>query len=80
MAEGERLGAELRIGAGADEHEVSNEAGELLELSLRSMPAILPNRPDDPRAVQPAQPKTRYARPTPGAPIELTAQGLRNRV
>src|SRR5262249_28775819 len=30
MAEGEHLGAELRIGAGADEHEVSNEADELV--------------------------------------------------
>ncbi len=28
--EGEHLGAELRIGAGADQHEVSNEADELV--------------------------------------------------
>jgi hypothetical protein len=30
MAEGEHLGAELRIGADADDHEVSNEADELV--------------------------------------------------
>lgn len=30
MAKGEHLGAELRIGAGADEDEVSNEADELV--------------------------------------------------
>jgi hypothetical protein len=38
----------------------------------------MPNRPDDPRARQPAQPKTRYAWPAPGAPIELTPKALRH--
>jgi len=33
----------------------------------------MPNRPDDPRARQPAQPKTRYARPAPGGAIRTDA-------
>ncbi len=38
----------------------------------------MPNPPDNPRARQPAQPKRRYARPAPGAPIELTVHRLRD--
>ncbi len=38
----------------------------------------MPNRPDDPRATQPAQAKRRYARQRLRAPIELTPQGLRH--
>jgi len=48
MAEDEHLGAELRNGAGADEHEVSNEADELVREaekhaggSCRIVPTIL---------------------------------------
>jgi hypothetical protein len=36
----------------------------------------MPNRPDDPRARQPAQPKRRYARPAPGGANRTHAAGV----
>ncbi len=79
MAEGEHLGAELRIGAGADQHEVSNEADELVGEAETHVGGSCPLAPTirgrdsqlSPRGVTPGQ--------RLGAPIELTPQVLRHR-
>lgn|SRR5215510_13654343 len=64
---------ELRIGAGADEHEVSNEADELGE-AKKHAGGSCPIAP----ARQPAQPKGVTAGQRLGAPIELTPHRLRH--
>jgi plasmid stability protein len=79
MAEGEHLSAELRIRAGADEHEIGNKADELIGEAEKhasgSCPIAAAIRGRDsrlsPRGV------TRGQRL--GAPIELTPQVLRHR-
>ena len=73
MAEGKHLGAELGIGAGADEHEVTNEADELVGEAEKHVGGSCPIAPTvrgrdgalSPRAFRP--------------PIELTPHGLRHR-
>ncbi len=78
MAEGEHLGAELRIGAGADEDEASNEADELVGEAEKHAGGSCPIPPTirgphswlSPRGVTPGQRLT--------APIQLTPQGLRH--
>ncbi len=78
MAEGEHLGAEPRIGAGADQHEVGNEADELIGEAEKHAGGSYPIAPTirgrdsrrSPRGVTPGQ--------RLGAPSELTPQALRH--
>ena len=72
MAEGKHLGAELGVGASADEHEVSDEADELVREAEKHADGSCPIGSDGLLARQPAHPKKGYARPAPEAPIELT--------
>jgi hypothetical protein len=66
MAEGEHLSAELPIGAGADQHEVSNEADELVGEAEKHAGGSCPIASTIRGRASLPQPKRRYVRPASG--------------
>ena len=78
MAESKHLGAELGVGAGADQDELDHEEDELVGEAREACTWNAPRRHDDPRA-PPAGPAPRF---TPGrvrrCPIELALAGVRH--
>ena len=75
MPEGKHLDSELGVGAGADEHQVGDEAHELVGETEMHGDESCPIAPtvragDGPRALRPPRPE--------GTPFELTPRVLRH--
>jgi len=78
MAEGKHLGAELRIGARADQYEVSNEADELVAEAEKHAGGSCPIAPTIHGRDSQLGPGGVTPGPAPGVPIELTPHRLRH--
>src|SRR5215467_13230936 len=79
MAEDKHLGAELRIGARADQYEVSNEADELVAEAEKHAGGSCPIAPTIHGRDSQLGPGGVTPGPAPGVPIELTPHRLRHR-
>ena len=74
MPEGKHLGAELGVGAGADEHEIGDEAHELVGEAEKHGDGSCPITPQSASVT----PQERYAHGGRRAPFELTPRVLRH--